>query len=54
MTWNPILHINELMKTYWFQNYNTPIGSPAYVMAWILGLGFVGLSLERFIRRVPV
>jgi capsular polysaccharide transport system permease protein len=54
MTWNPILHVNELMRTYWFQNYNSPIASPSYIVAWILGLGFLGLSLERFIRRVPV
>lgn len=54
MTWNPILHINELMRTYWFTTYNTPIGSPAYVMAWVAGLALFGLALERFIRRVPV
>ncbi|MGA9794668.1 MAG: ABC transporter permease [Rhizomicrobium sp.] len=53
MTWNPILHINELMRTYWFTTYNTPIGSPAYIIVWVLGLGVLGLSLERFIRRVP-
>jgi capsular polysaccharide transport system permease protein len=53
MTWNPILHINELMRTYWFQNYNTPIGSPTYVVLWLMGLVLFGLSLERFIRRVP-
>jgi capsular polysaccharide transport system permease protein len=53
MTWNPILHMNELMRTYWFHTYNTPIGSPAYVAMWVLGLGLLGLSLERFIRRVP-
>jgi capsular polysaccharide transport system permease protein len=53
MTWNPILHLNELMRTYWFSTYNTPVGSPAYVVTWLLGLAVFGLTLERFIRRVP-
>lgn len=53
MTWNPMLHVNELMRTYWFANYNTPVGSPAYVVCWIVVMLVLGLSMERFIRRVP-
>jgi capsular polysaccharide transport system permease protein len=53
MTWNPILHINELIRTYWFHNYNTPIGSVPYVAVWLVGVTVLGLALERFIRRVP-
>lgn len=53
MTWNPMLHVNELIRTYWFSNYNTPVGSPAYVICWITVLLALGLSMERFIRRVP-
>ena len=47
LTWNPILHIEELLRTSFFQNYNTPVGSVSYVLAFAVGfLGF-GLALYR-------
>jgi capsular polysaccharide transport system permease protein len=55
LTWNPMLHANELMRTYWFSTYQTPIGSPLYVAECLLGLAALGLSLERYVRRrIPV
>jgi capsular polysaccharide transport system permease protein len=53
LTWNPLLHICELMRTYWFETYNTPVGSPSYIFEVVGTMLVIGLSLERFIRRVP-
>jgi len=52
-TWNPILHCMEMLRDGWFVTYTSPVASPAYVIEWILGLFLLGLSLERFQRRVP-
>ncbi len=53
LTWNPVLHCSEMVRDGWFATYTSPIASPSYVMLWILGLLLLGLSLERFERRVP-
>ena len=54
LTWNPMLHVSELMRTYWFSTYQTPVGNPFYVMACATGVLIFGLLLERYIRlRVP-
>lgn len=50
MLWNPILHCVELVRAGWFESYDARHASPAYVCAWILALGFVGLTLERSVR----
>lgn len=52
-TWNPILHCMEMMRDAWFITYTSPVADPSYVMEWLLGLFLLGLSLERFQRRVP-
>jgi capsular polysaccharide transport system permease protein len=51
LTWNPMLHIEELLRSYWLYAYHTPIGSPSYVAECLLGMVFVGLLLERYARR---
>jgi capsular polysaccharide transport system permease protein len=53
LTWNPILHCSEMIRDGWFVTYTSPIASPAYVLEWILGMLLLGLSLERFVRRMP-
>jgi capsular polysaccharide transport system permease protein len=54
ITWNPMLHIEELLRTYWFYSYQTPIGSPLYVSECLIGMAFFGLLLERYARqRLP-
>jgi capsular polysaccharide transport system permease protein len=54
LTWNPMLHVSELMRTYWFNSYQTPVGKPIYVLACTFGLLIFGLLLERYVRlRVP-
>ncbi|HWA92670.1 MAG TPA: ABC transporter permease [Rhizomicrobium sp.] len=52
-TWNPILHCMEMLRDGWFVTYTSPVADPAYVLEWLLGLLLLGLSLERFQRRVP-
>ncbi len=54
LDWNPLLHIDELMRVYWFTTYNSPVASPSYLVFCLMGLLVLGLSLERFIRRVPI
>lgn len=54
MTWNPMLHVNELMRNYWFSTYTSPVGDPAFVLECILGLLFLGALLERQARVIPI
>lgn len=51
LDWNPMLHVEELMRTYWFITYQTPVGSPVYLAECLGALGVLGLSLERYVRR---
>lgn len=51
-TWNPLLHVSELLRSYWFTVYTTPVGSLLYIAAWIAALAALGLALERYLRRV--
>jgi capsular polysaccharide transport system permease protein len=52
-TWNPVLHCMEMLRDGWFVTYKSPVADPAYLMEWLLGLFLLGLSLERYQRRVP-
>jgi capsular polysaccharide transport system permease protein len=51
LSWNPMIHVSELMRTYWFSTYQTPIGSPLYLAQCLGVLAILGLSLERYVRR---
>jgi capsular polysaccharide transport system permease protein len=53
LTWNPLLHITEMSRDAWFESYVSPIASPLFVAECMLGLLLLGLSMERFMRRVP-
>lgn len=50
LLWNPIIHCVELVRDGWFPSYTAHYASPSYVMVWIIGLAFVGLTLERHVR----
>jgi len=50
LLYNPILHCIELVRTGFFRSYDTRYADPTYVAAWIVGLLFVGLTLERRVR----
>jgi capsular polysaccharide transport system permease protein len=51
LLWNPLLHIEELMRIYWLPNYHTPIVSAGYVAECAAGMIVFGLLLERYARR---
>lgn len=51
LLWNPLLHCEELLRGYWFYNYETPVVSPFYIAECLLGMVFFGLLLERYLRR---
>lgn len=53
LTWNPLLHCSEMIRDGWFVTYTSPVADPMYVFLCILGLLLLGLSLERYQRRVP-
>ncbi len=48
---NPVLHVTEFVRAGWYPNYSSPHTSSWYVLSWIVALAFVGLSLERVVRR---
>lgn len=50
LLWNPILHCTEIVRDGFFPQYHAQGASVSYVMMWILGLAFVGLTLERRVR----
>lgn len=53
LTWNPMLNITEIIRDAWFESYVSPIASPIFVIECMLGLLLLGLSVERYMRRVP-
>jgi len=48
---NPIIHCIELVRDGWFPGYDARHVDAWYPVQWILGLSFLGLSLERTARR---
>jgi capsular polysaccharide transport system permease protein len=48
---NPVLHCIEIVRGGWFGSYEARHASPLYVVAWIVTLLFLGMTLERIIRR---
>jgi capsular polysaccharide transport system permease protein len=53
LTWNPVLHCMEMLRDAWFVTYTSPVADPMYVLEWLIGLLLLGLSLERYQRRLP-
>jgi capsular polysaccharide transport system permease protein len=51
LLWNPLLHIEELLRIYWFYNYETSVVSAAFVAESLVALVVLGLLLERYARR---
>ncbi len=48
---NPVLHAIELVRDGWYGAYSSNFATPSYALAVALGLGAVGLTLERVVRR---
>ena len=53
LTWNPVLHCMEMLHDAWFVTYTSPVADPIYVLECLVGLLLLGLSLERYQRRLP-
>lgn len=51
LMWNPILHCVEIVRDGFFVSYDSRHASAGYVLAWVIGLSFAGLTLERVVRR---
>lgn len=47
--WNPVLNVVELTRGGWFASY-TDEASLSYILYWILGFLFVGMTMERALR----
>jgi len=51
LLWNPVFHCTEIVRDGWFPPYHAIHASSAYVLVWVVGLAFAGLTLERVVRR---
>lgn len=51
LLYNPVLHCVEIVRDGWFTAYSARHADATYVLVWILGLAFVGLTMERVVRR---
>jgi len=51
MLYNPLLHAIEMVRAGWYTSYAGTHVDFFYPVAWIVGLLFVGLALERRVRR---
>jgi len=52
-SWNPVFQVTEIIRDAWYESYVSPIADPIFVVECILGMLLLGLSIERFMRRVP-
>lgn len=50
LAWNPVLHGTEWMRTAYYPGYPTQILDIPYMIAWAVGLLFLGLLMERLLR----
>lgn len=50
LSWNPVLHGTEWMRTAYYPGYPTQILDTSYMIGCAMGLIFLGLLLERLLR----
>ncbi|GAB5469200.1 MAG: ABC transporter permease [Rhodospirillales bacterium] len=50
LLWNPLLHVTELARSFYFIQYQTAYGDLDYVLRWTVALLVTGLVLERILR----
>jgi capsular polysaccharide transport system permease protein len=51
-TWNPLLHINEFIRSFWWPVYQSPVADASFVVECIVGLFFFGLMFQRTVWRL--
>lgn len=51
LLYNPMLHVNEIVRDGWFPSYQSRHADAGYAIAWMLCLLVLGLLLERAVRR---
>jgi len=51
LLWNPVAHAVEMVRGGWFQSYHAIHADPIYVLSWVLGVGYLGLLIERLARK---
>ncbi|MBB4105771.1 ABC transporter permease [Allorhizobium borbori] len=52
LSWNPVMHAVEWMRSSFYPTYNSPVLDKYYLLAFGLGALCCGLVLERSVRRV--
>lgn len=50
LTYNPVIHIVEMVRDGWFRDYTSTRTDPWYPVTWIVVLGFLAIALERTSR----
>jgi capsular polysaccharide transport system permease protein len=51
LLYNPVFHCVEIVRDGWFPSYTAHYADGRYVLLWVLGFAFSGLTLERVVRR---
>src|SRR5690606_27987409 len=50
LSYNPVLHVVEMVRDGWFPSYTSRVLDLEYLIWWVLGFLFSGLTLERMSR----
>lgn len=48
--WNPFFHSTELLRTFYYAEYTSPLFDPYYYFGWVVSCLVLGLGLERLLR----
>jgi len=51
LLYNPILHLIELQRSYFFHEYESSYGSWSYALGWMIGALVCGLLMHQALRR---
>ena len=51
MLLNPVLHVTEMVRAGWFEQYDASYANPLYVVQWGVCFLLAGLAIERVVRR---
>ncbi len=49
--WNPLLHLNDIMRQEYFGKYSADYADFGYAMRWLIGLALFALIFERAARK---